>query len=436
MKFCSSAALAAVITNVVGTVTFWYGGMDFAFLSLDDGRGVRLGLQRGERPDMNERIEATGELTCVEPDIRLENVTVRTLARDVEPPPRTEPRVADLYALTPETAHRYLNRPAALTVHVQDVNRRRAHVQLTVSDLDAHRPTAIATFAYPEDRPLDPDLRRGAVLRLRCVPSALSRDGVIESVVFNMRSAYDVDILSRPPWWTPARILLALAFAALVLLAALGWGAVVTVQVRRARHAARAVAAERKRMAADLHDTIEQHLASAKLLLTCAQKPAGLPDETRSMIRQAENVLIHAKSEVRATVMALRSDDMGQPLAAAIRAIEIPASVRRHLRLAALPERLDPGRQGDLLMIVREAIANALAHGRARSIALAADARADGFVLRILNDGAPFDAATAPGPEAGHFGLAGMRDRAARSGFALSFVTEGRWTGVQLGGAV
>ena len=83
MKFCSSAALAAVITNVVGTVTFWYGGMDFAFLSLDDGRGVRLGLRRGERPDMNERIEATGELTRVEPDIRLENVTVRTLARDV-----------------------------------------------------------------------------------------------------------------------------------------------------------------------------------------------------------------------------------------------------------------------------------------------------------------------------------------------------------------
>ena len=41
--------------------------------------------------------------------------------------------------------------------------------------------------------------------------------------------------------------------------------------------------------------------------------------------------------------------------------------------------------------------------------------------------GEPFDPAHALGPEAGHFGLAGMRERAKRADIGLSFVHEGRW---------
>ena len=42
------------------------------------------------------------------------------------------------------------------------------------------------------------------------------------------------------------------------------------------------------------------------------------------------------------------------------------------------------------------------------------------------------DAAAALGPESGHFGLSGMRERAKRSGMVVSWGTEGRWTAVNV----
>ena len=56
----------------------------------------------------------------------------------------------------------------------------------------------------------------------------------------------------------------------------------------------------------------------------------------------------------------------------------------------------------------------------------------NGFVLRILNDGSPFDADKVPGPELGHFGLSNMRERAKRSGMAIVWGTEGKWTSVKI----
>ena len=81
---------------------------------------------------------------------------------------------------------------------------------------------------------------------------------------------------------------------------------------------------------------------------------------------------------------------------------------------------------------MREAVTNAVKHGRPDNIALVCDAGKDCMVLRVLNDGAPFEASKALGPETGHFGLAGMRERAARSGMRLSFGHEGRWTYTRL----
>lgn len=47
-------------------------------------------------------------------------------------------------------------------------------------------------------------------------------------------------------------------------------------------------------------------------------------------------------------------------------------------------------------------------------------------------NGAPFDTQHALGPEAGHFGLSGMRERARRSGFTVSFASKRRTTSVRL----
>ena len=72
-------------------------------------------------------------------------------------------------------------------------------------------------------------------------------------------------------------------------------------------------------------------------------------------------------------------------------------------------------------------------HGRARTILFTCDPRADGgFVLRVLNDGAPFEVDRALGPETGHYGLSGMRERALRNRLSLSWGVEDQWSYVQL----
>ena len=53
-------------------------------------------------------------------------------------------------------------------------------------------------------------------------------------------------------------------------------------------------------------------------------------------------------------------------------------------------------------------------------------------VLRVLNDGAPFEVYRALGPETGHYGLSGMRERALRNRLSLSWGVEDQWSYVQL----
>ena len=108
--------------------------------------------------------------------------------------------------------------------------------------------------------------------------------------------------------------------------------------------------------------------------------------------------------------------------------IEGSGAARVRMNIAALDAEISPSRLHDLVSIVREAATNAVKHGKAKNIVIVAEKN----VLKILNDGEKFDAASALGPETGHFGLSGMKERAARSSFALSFVSEGRWCGVEV----
>lgn len=204
---------------------------------------------------------------------------------------------------------------------------------------------------------------------------------------------------------------------------------------RRIRYSTAMVMADRKRMADDLHDTIEQHLAGAGMLLKLARLPSNaLTAGAERPIREAQDILLRAKQEMRDIVWGLKNDDMMR-LAPAEMLRMLAADMtkaglfRVRTRLVGLPEKMDGGAIRDLSLIVREAIGNAVRHGHAGKIAITCDAiEAGGWLLRIANDGIPFDAATAPGPAEGHFGLEGMKERARRIGAVLEFSRKGKWS--------
>ncbi len=196
------------------------------------------------------------------------------------------------------------------------------------------------------------------------------------------------------------------------------------------------VAEERRRMAADLHDTIEQHLAGANLLAAGVLALDDVPPDVVEAMRTLAGLLANAKAEVRSAVMNLRSaDGVSRPLAESLEEIahsleKTGVNARRWLR--GLPNDMPEAAVQDILLIVREATTNAVKHGKARTVVFTSDPAGDGCVLRVLNDGEPFDADAALGPETGHYGLSGMRERAVRCGASISWGRNGRWTYVEL----
>ena len=251
----------------------------------------------------------------------------------------------------------------------------------------------------------------------------LGREGYVMGVKVDVSAPEDV-VLKPDLAYLAARrdrmvVLASWGFAAVLALGALVF-LVVIFRQRRGMFRTRTIMAERKRMADDIHDTIEQHLVGAGMLLKI------------NRIAEAQDILVRAKREIRDIVWGLKNDDMMRLT---------PAEMLRNLaheentkglyrvdtRLDGLPSSLDAAAMRDLSLIVRESIGNAVKHGGAKKIAISSDRLEDGgWRMRISNDGAPFDPETAPGAKEGHFGLEGMKQRARRIGASVRFERRGK----------
>ena len=205
----------------------------------------------------------------------------------------------------------------------------------------------------------------------------------------------------------------------------------------RVRRDMEVVAAERRRMAADLHDTIEQHLAGANLIAAGVQSLDGVTPEVVEAMKTLAGLLANAKAEVRSSVMNLRNaGDASVPLSDTIGSMVTSlkkTGVRARKCLRGLPDTLPEVVAHDLVQIIREATTNAVKHGKAGRVVFTSDPLPDGgFEFKVLNDGAPFEIDSALGPETGHYGLSGMRERALRSRLGIEWGRDGRWTFVRI----
>lgn len=250
----------------------------------------------------------------------------------------------------------------------------------------------------------------------------LGHEGYVVGVKIDVQSSADI-ILKPDLAYFAARRVRMVVLSAMSFVVVLSVGALIFIVViyrqRRGMFRTRTIMAERKRMADDIHDTIEQHLVGAGMLLKM------------NRLKEAQDVLVRAKREIRDIVWGLKNDDMMRLT---------PADMLRNLaheentkglyrvdtRLEGLPSALDAAAMRDLSLIVRESIGNAVKHGGARKIAISSDPlEGGGWMLRISNDGEPFDPETAPGAKEGHFGLEGMKQRARRLGAEIRFERRG-----------
>jgi ligand-binding sensor domain-containing protein/signal transduction histidine kinase len=224
-------------------------------------------------------------------------------------------------------------------------------------------------------------------------------------------------ITIEAPWWARWQFRALLA-AALIALA-------VGIYLYRVQRITRALeirfderTRERTRIARDLHDSLLQGIQGLTLKFHAlartmpAESPARVSIEGN--LRQARELI----EDVRTRVCDLRTQD--EPRAAlqdllrdfsAILSKSSPTAVEMSVVGETRP--LDPIAFEEVLLIGREAVANAMAHADAARIDVELTYRARELTLRVSDDGNGMDAKTLEGGRAGHWGLHGMRERAA-----------------------
>jgi signal transduction histidine kinase len=188
------------------------------------------------------------------------------------------------------------------------------------------------------------------------------------------------------------------------------------------RQAEQAAAAERARIARELHDIVAHHLSVIVLQAAGARasgKPAG------ATLEKIENSARQALDETSRLLGVLRDPDeeaglAPQPgtgeldaLAASVRAAGLPVNLVVDGGLAALPATVDVS----VYRIVQEALTNVLKHAGPARAEVTIGNEQDTVTIEVTDNGAG-----QPGkrPMGGGHGLAGMRERAAVFGGELA----------------
>ena len=226
------------------------------------------------------------------------------------------------------------------------------------------------------------------------------------------RSAADIVILARPSWWTPLRLfVLALSLLAF-LLGSVVWNILLKrkseqrgreLYEEKIDHAlAEQKVEERTRLAVELHDSVSQTLTGVALQLD------------GGVVETAKTMLASCRGELRRCLWDLRSRTFEEKdMTEAVTRTITPHlnGVEATVRFNVPRERLSESLTHAILRIIRELVVNAIRHGQAKHIRIAGEMHENTVSFSVTDDGCGFAPETAPGPEQGHFGLLGIRER-------------------------
>ena len=260
--------------------------------------------------------------------------------------------------------------------------------------------------------------------------SSLMSAQIPERVEVLLRTGADLVILRQPSWWTQGRVMISLGGVVLALFGAIAWvgqlrrrvraQAVTIAEAMRTHRDSEleltAARGERFRLAADLHDSLQQHLTGASYRIEAGLMRMGeVPEIVREQFTAARAALERTRSGLRACMVSLREVEEGPE--------EFPALVQHSLgkveqwprnavELITTGEAYPLSRHvmGSLLLFLHEAVGNAFKHGTPSRVGVQIDYEPNALTLTVTDDGCGFDLAAAQRRPTG-LGLETMRHR-------------------------
>lgn len=255
-------------------------------------------------------------------------------------------------------------------------------------------------------------LQRGATLRLTGILEVNQDLNLDHGDVFTLllRTPEDIELMEPPSWWTRAHLLLLAGIGVILFLIGISG----YYRVKHARY--RALAEERATIARDIHDTLAQGYAGITLQLEALEQTIERdPQRAKDLLSESLQMVRHSRDESHLSIDILRSFSRNERLdvlvAHCIQQLRAASGAAIEQQVSGEPPPLSYKLVSNLFRTTQEALVNAVNHARASKIVVRIGYRKGEVQIEVEDNGKGFSPAGISGPEEGHFGLTGMRER-------------------------
>ncbi len=246
------------------------------------------------------------------------------------------------------------------------------------------------------------------------------------------RTGAELRFTILPPFYRRAWFYLLVALA----LASIAY-AIYYLRLRRLRSEFDAVLAERNRIAREIHDTLAQNFVGISIHLQIAEQllAANNAAATSHQLQQTHALVQEGLNDARQSIWELRASAAQDSLPTRItRAAERAArdGLTPQVEIGGIYRSLDAAIEKEVLRVAQEALANVTRHSHASTVTVELRYESDRLQLAVIDNGTGFDPDAVSSTD-DHFGLQGMRERAAALAATLSVTSSPeRGTSVRL----
>jgi len=231
----------------------------------------------------------------------------------------------------------------------------------------------------------------------------------------------------RPPFWRTWWFRMLLGLAALAALFSLyRWHLHQVRKELNLRFEARL--AERTRIAQDLHDTLLQGLVSASMQLHVANDHLAEASPAKPLVGRVMQLMAQIIEEGRDAVRGLRTtsgntDNLEAAFSQIGKEFENEQARDYRIIVEGTPREMHPLIRDEAYRIGREALSNAFRHAQASKIEVELEYTTKHLRILVRDDGAGIDSKVLQTGKDGHWGLAGMHERAESIGARLKVLS-------------